>query len=274
MHIDDLRSSAQTRGARALQRALDARAQARMWRFARRAHASPRFVSGVVELDGLRVHYRDLLSLYIEYKDIFVERIYDFDAARRAPRVIDGGSHIGLSVLRTKRCHPDARVLCLEPEPESREVLERNIADNHLSGVEVLPYALTGEEGSRGFVPDGTDGGKVVEAVGAFEVQTVALSSLLDEPVDFLKLNIEGYELPVLHECRSRLGAVEQMVVEYHGWAGQEQGLGELLSLLDDAGFRYLVNHLDYATNPAVRPPFRISDASPWFALVYARRAG
>jgi FkbM family methyltransferase len=254
--------------------AFEARQRTRLWRLARRAHASARFVPGVIELDGLRVHYRDLLSLYIEYKDVFVQRIYDFDAAQPAPRVIDGGSHIGLSLLRIKRCHPDARVVCLEPELESRRVLERNIADNGLQDVQVLPYALAGDAGTRGFVPDGTDGGRVVDAGGAFEVQAVTLSSLLDEPVDFLKLNIEGYELPVLRECRPRLTAVSQMVIEYHGWAGEEQRLGELLTLLDGAGFRYLVNHLDYTTNPAVRPPFRVSDAATWFALVYARRVG
>ncbi|HWV86423.1 MAG TPA: FkbM family methyltransferase [Capillimicrobium sp.] len=258
---------------RPVDRLLTARAQARMWRFARRAHAAPRFVPGTIELGDLRIHYRDLLSLYVEYKDIFAGRIYDFEATRPAPRVIDGGSHIGVSVLRTKLCHPQARVVCLEPEPASREVLERNIADNGLTGVEILPYALTGEDGQRGFVPDGTDGGKVVESEGDYAVPTVRLSTLLDEPVDFLKLNIEGFELPVLLECRSRLRAVEQMVVEYHGWPGGEQRLGEILTLLDEAGFRYLVNHLDYATNPAVRPPFRLPDGSPWFALIYARRA-
>jgi FkbM family methyltransferase len=266
-----LRSSKQTLH-RASTPAFEARQRARLWRLARRARASPRFVPGVAELDGLRVHYRDLLSLYIEYKDVFVERIYDFDTVQPEPRVIDGGSHIGVSVLRIKHRHPDARVVCLEPEPESRRMLERNIADNGLQDIQVLPYALAGDAGIRGFVPDGTDGGRVVEAGGAFDVQTVTLSSLLDDQVDFLKLNIEGYELPVLRECRTRLAAVRQMVVEYHGWAGQEQRLGELLTLLDDAGFRYLVNHLDYTTNPAVRPPFRVSDAATWFALVYARR--
>jgi hypothetical protein len=76
----------------------------------------------------------------------------------------------------------------------------------------------------------------------------------------------------VLEEARDRLRNVEQLVVEYHGWPDAEQRLGPILTLLADSGFRYLVNHMDYETNPAVRPPFRVDAAATWFALVYASR--
>jgi hypothetical protein len=68
--------------------------------------------------------------------------------------------------------------------------------------------------------------------------------------------NIEGQELPVLEETREGLANVEQMTVEYHGWPHRPQRLGALLTLLDEAGFRY---HVDGATQ--------------WFALVHASRA-
>src|SRR6185295_6208291 len=126
---------------------------------------------------------------------------------------------------------------------------------------------------SAAFVPDGADGGKIVESSGEQTVATVPLSEYLSEPVDFLKLNIEGFELPVLEEAEAQLGNVRELVLEYHGWPTGEQRLGEILSLLDRNGFRYLVNHFDYQTNGAVRPPFKIDGATTWFCLVYARRA-
>ena len=85
--------------------------------------------------------------------------------------------------------------------------------------------------------------------------------------MDFLKLNIEGMELPVLEESADSLPQVRELVLEYHGWPGQAQQLGPILDLLDGCGFRYLINHFDYETNDVLRPPFmleRDSRGSRW----------
>jgi FkbM family methyltransferase len=208
----------------------------------------------------------------MEYKDIFRAGIYDFSTDAPAPRVIDGGGYVGMSVLRTKALHPGARVTAFEPEPKIRALLEHNVTANGFHDVQVVPKALGPEEGTTRFVADGADGGHVAEA-GGVEIETTRLSPYLSEPVHFLKLNIEGEELPVLREAAGQLRNVEQMTIEYHGWPRQPQRLGALLSLLDDSGFRYLVNHFDYETNPAVRPPFRVDGDTQWFALVHASRA-
>lgn len=246
--------------------------QRELRRLRREALAAPRFAPGEIELSGFRIRYPDLLSLYMEYKDIFLHRIYDFDCADPRPRVIDGGSYVGMSLLYTKMRHPGARVTCFEPDPGIRAMLEANIAANGLTDVDVVPKALGPQEGVHSFTPDGADGGRIVAGAGAFEIPTTPLSGYLAEDVDFLKLNIEAFELPVLRESRERLRAVKQMVVEYHGWSDHGQDLGEILTLLDAAGFRYLLNHFDYETNGAVRPPFRLDRDTRWFALLYARR--
>jgi FkbM family methyltransferase len=258
-------------GERALAAAGERLRDRELWRLRLLARRTPRFQEGETTVGRFRVRYPDALSLYMEYKDIFRAGIYDFTTDSAAPRVIDGGSYVGMSVLRTKALHPDARVTAFEPEPKIRALLEHNVAANGLTGVEVVPKALGPEEGTTRFAADGADGGHI-DAGGAVEIATTRLSGYLDEPVHFLKLNIEGQELPVLEEARDKLGQVEQMTIEYHGWPHQPQRLGELLTLLDEAGFRYLVNHFDYETNPAVRPPFHADESTQWFALVHARR--
>ena len=238
----------------------------------RRALGAPLRAPGEVQVNGYSVRYVDLLSLVQEYKDIFGARIYHFDSDRPSPRVIDGGGYIGMSVLYTKLTHPGARVTCFEPDPAIHAVLRRNVEVNRLHDVELVEAGLAAETGSIPFLPDGADGGRLVEVGDTEVVKTVRLSNYLDEPVDFLKLNIEGMELPVLEEAADFLPEVRELVIEYHGRPEEPQLLGSILSLLDGCGFRYLVNHFDYETNPVVRPPFALERDTFWFALVYGRR--
>src|SRR3954466_14635128 len=71
-------------------------------RLRRRARTSARHVPGTIELEGFTIHYVDLMSVFMEYKDIFGHAIYHFDSDKRYPRVIDGGGYIGMSVLYFK----------------------------------------------------------------------------------------------------------------------------------------------------------------------------
>jgi FkbM family methyltransferase len=183
--------------------------------------------------------------------------------------VIDGGAYIGIASLYFKSVYPEARITAFEPDPEVHATLEQNIRQNDLTDVETVCAALAAREGSASFNPDGADGGRLTDE-GRQTVETVKLSDYLTEPVDFLKLNIEGFELDVLQEAEPAVGNVHELVLEYHGWPGGEQRLGPILDLLDRNGFRYLVNHMDYETNGGVRPPFHIPNRTPWFALVYA----
>jgi FkbM family methyltransferase len=228
---------------------------------------------GVARIGRYVVRYQDPLVLYIELKDIFHRRIYDFSSTRREPRVLDCGSHIGLSILYTKGRHPAARVTCFEPDPHVVLLLEENLRTNGLNDVEVVRAALASGEGTQAFVSE-RDASHLITDVSESDVMvpTVPLANYLTEEIDFLKLNIEGAELEVLSASRERLGAVRELVLEYHGLERRAQFLHELLELLDAAGFRYLVHDFDAETNPATKPPFRLDDQTRFFLLVYAKR--
>lgn len=261
------------RGRKALRELVLAR---RLAKLRRRALAAERYRPGCLTLDGCRVHYDDLLSLYMEYKHIFAWGIYDFQPTGPRPRVLDCGSHIGLSVLRFKRIAPDCRVTAFEPDAAVLEMLSRNIQENRLTDVEVVPAALAGARGTARFIGDGADGGALAHGnyapPSATVVPTVPLADYLNEPVDLLKMNIEGAEWDVLQVAADRLHNVRQMVIEYHGFPECGQKLHAILALLDECGFRYLLNHFDYETNSQVEPPFRVGATTRFFQLIAATR--
>ena len=70
------------------------------------------------------------------------------------------------------------------------------------------------------------------------EVNIHRLSQHLDEPVDFLKLDIEGPEDRVLAECGDKLRMVKNLFCEFHyGIDLPQKRLGKILNLLDRKGF-------------------------------------
>jgi len=231
----------------------------------------------VIAAEGLRFRITDGPNAYMQVKDVFVRGIYRFTATRPDPLIIDGGSNMGVSILGFKRDHPASRVIGFEPDPEICKLLESNLKRNHADeNVTLVTAGLGATDGTATFAPDGSAGGRVNDndSGATRTIRIVRLSSYLQEPVDFLKLNIEGEELPVLRECAEAgvLGNVRQMVLEYHGWAGGAQRLGDLLNLLDSQGFRYFVHDFDAETCGVTKPPFRHRPHANWFCAVHAQR--
>jgi len=234
-----------------------------------------RFQMGTSRIGDYRISYTDILSLYMEYKDIFCHLIYHFNSKKSDPYIIDGGGCIGMSVLYFKSIYPEARIICFEPDLEIFKILQHNLTTNNVNDVTLINAGLAKEEGILSFSPDNADGGRIIENdQGSTKIRAVRLSEYLSEPVDFLKLNIEGQELPVLHEVEDsgKLRNIREMVIEYHGWPDEDQKLGELLVILDRNGFRYLIHDFDRETCSASKPPFRLGPLTTWFCLIYAQR--
>jgi len=176
--------------------------------------------------------------------------------------------------------YPRARVITFEPDPDVIPILERNIVDNGLQDVRVVQAALGSDSDRKTFYSDGICGGGLVEALAQepsrtwrrSEVAGVRLRDYLAEPVDFLKMNIEGSELEVLADSEDRLRRIREMIIEYHHLPGLRRSLHEILHLLHRQGFEYLINDLDPETNGGTQPPFRLGPQSRYFLLIYAKR--
>jgi FkbM family methyltransferase len=216
-------------------------------------------------------------DFYIQYKDIFVQRIYHFDSRRPDPLIIDGGSNIGMSILYFKHVYPRARVMGFEPSPDLFRVLRENVDRNRLTDVTLVNAGLGSREGTIGFNPaDLNVGGHLVANAedAKADVAVTRLSNFLQEPVDFLKLNIEGEELAVLEEVEAsgKMANIAELVLEYHGLPEAKQSLGSLLDLLGRHQFRYLVHDFDPETNRSTKPPFQVVRETSWWCLVYGKR--
>jgi FkbM family methyltransferase len=157
------------------------------------------------------------LSAYREWRwgDPYVRLPRYLCDRRRAS--IDVGAHAGSYMWYLR--HYSARCIAFEPNPQLAAVLRRRFP----SGVEIRNQALSGHPGKavlrspiRSTKPD--PGRATIETdnllAGAsavldeIEVEIVTLDQVIREPIGFIKIDVEGHELKVLH-------GAERVLVEH-----------------------------------------------------------
>lgn len=207
-----------------------------------RVRKLPRYIPGQTRLFGKPLRYADSSSYYFMHEEIFTQKAYEFATDNPAPRIIDGGANIGLATIYFKRHFPEARLTAFEADPEIASILKSNLMTQEIYGVDVREAALWSAAGNISFTAEGADGGMIgPQSSKSRKVPALPLSQFLDEPIDFLKLDIEGAEFEVLSSCRSKLGSVHKAFIEYHSRSSDSQELPELLTLLKESGFRCFI---------------------------------
>jgi FkbM family methyltransferase len=221
------------------------------WRHAcRLAAGTPRFTPGEIQLGPYSLRYSDLLTLCPQWRDIFVASSLTFETVNASPRILDCGANIGLASLFFKRRYPAARITAFEADPAIAAMLQENVRRNGAADVEVVAAAVWTETGDVTFRPDGADSGAVASLAGApgteaIRVPTIRLAErLAAEPIDLLKLDIEGAETAVLADCGGALGNVSALLLEVHEFDPARRRSPGLLQLLGDSGFTYAVTHV------------------------------
>ena len=209
----------------------------------RRLRALPRRTRAESSLAPSGFTLIDGPSFVPAYQEIFLNQVYRFPCHTPRPRILDCGANVGLASVFCGITYPGARITAFEPDATIYAVLRENCQRYGLHDVDLVNAAVWSTEGSIPFRAEGSDSGRVVGTGDnqLASVPTVRLRDYLREPVDLLKLDVEGAELEVLEDCADALGPVSNLFVEIHSSRDEPQMAGQVLSLLTDAGFRYHV---------------------------------
>jgi FkbM family methyltransferase len=190
------------------------------------------------------------------FNELFLNELYGTKKSNEELVIIDCGANIGMSMLYFKWRFPNASVVCIEPNPESIEYLKKNIEQNNLSNVSILPFALGSEEGKLPFYVDtnvkASSGASLTKQIvlkskqiSEINVDIKRLSQCITGPIDLLKVDVEGSEGAVFEdlEKEQKLSHIKQIYLEYHfDGVHMKYPLSKLLSLFDRNGFRYVIN--------------------------------
>lgn len=184
-----------------------------------------------------------------------------YACARLCPRdavVVDVGGNIGTTTLSFAASVPQGHVHAFEPSREMLPVLRRNLELSRAANVTVHPFGLSDHE-SRGHLQVAVDGnpGSAYFVEGTTAAADVLEVRRLDDVLaatprlDFVKIDVEGYELRVLRGAESLLRRhrpvvlfeVNEGALARGGTSGREvcdfvRGLGYRLTWLDRGRFR------------------------------------
>ncbi len=170
-------------------------------------------------------------------------------------QVLDIGGNIGYyALLEAQQLGIGGRVYALEPDPRNLELLRQNIVLNSwLNRVNVFPYAASDHNHKDSFyLAERTNVSGFVKTKNTIGQVEVDYRRLDDEPwinkIDFIRMDLEGYECHVLRGLRQFLSQTTKPVkimLEVHRKAYDDREFNFLAELnwLSQQGFiiRYLI---------------------------------
>lgn len=115
---------------------------------------------------------------------------------------IDIGANIGVKALTLAQYAMTGRVIALEAGPSICDVLEHNVRSSDLKNITVMRTAVGDADGTTNFIENSAYGRIHPHGV---EIPVKKLSTIYDElhlaRLDFVKIDVEGYEYAILKNC-------------------------------------------------------------------------
>lgn len=181
------------------------------------------------------------------YANLYADDEYRRGMIEPGMIVADVGAYIGLYTCMAAAIVGDSgKVLAFEPDPNNHEQLLNNVKLNEYKNVTIVQCALSDAQGKanlyikhHGTVSSLAGTGKSVN-VGLDTLDRV-LDRLGTKKVDLIKIDVEGYELPVLRGAENTIKRnpdIKMVIASYH----YPTEVNEVSNYLIGRGFNIEVN--------------------------------
>jgi len=159
---------------------------------------------------------------------------------------LDIGAGIGYyTVLTSKIVGDKGKVIAFDPDPQYFQFIQKNLKENGCNNVILFQKAVLNRTGKTKFYLYDAIGRNRVEEVNYFlsdfevrnciEVETVRIDDVVNEKIDFIKIDIEGSQYLALEGMKNLISRNPQVKIltEFPDYKKLE-----FLNLLDEMGFR------------------------------------
>ena len=135
--------------------------------------------------------------------------------------IVDLGANCGYTSLYLSMKYPNAEVVAVEPVPNNTNQIETHIRINKLERVRLFPNAIGATDGTAYIhYIDKDYGHQITDIPNNNPISVVSIPTIMKEmnwnEIDFLKIDIEGYEEVLLKQNTQWLEKVNNIVIEIH----------------------------------------------------------
>ena len=197
-------------------------------------------------------------ELYLVFKEIFLTDFYSFqtwiDQLPSVPIVIDVGANAGYFNMLLLSRRPDAKIYAYEAIESNVRLFQKNIEINPIIGdkIQLFHRAVTGKPMDTITLYKEADADNSVTAsvfndfethnLTSVTVEAISLSQILEENkldhVDFLKLDCEGSEYPILYESPKDIWKkVRKIFLEVHNLDASTRNFDFIKNFLESEGY-------------------------------------
>jgi len=210
-------------------------------------YSSDTYLKGNVNLFNKNILFSNPFWLLHSLEEIFVDEVYLFEKSDNEVLILDCGANIGLSMIYLKKLFKNAKFIAFEPDKKIFQQLETNIKTFEINqDVELINAAVWINADDLTFFSEGSLGGKIINQDDHHPNNTVVKAVrlkdyIINKPVFFLKIDIEGAEYTVLKDIKDDLKNVENLFIEFHNTIDEKDTLSEILLWVSEAGFKYYI---------------------------------
>ncbi|MEQ8926726.1 MAG: FkbM family methyltransferase [Fulvivirga sp.] len=165
---------------------------------------------------------RNNSSDLVVFKDIFIDKEFDFQYQLEAGIIIDAGANIGLASIYLSLKYPEKKIYAIEPDKSNFELLEKNC--KAYANIEKINAAISNSDGFS-YVELTNDYWAIRTSKSGDEerrVKAFTINGLIKEfdikRIALLKVDIEGGEAELLEEKSSNewLSVTTSILIEIH----------------------------------------------------------
>lgn len=223
----------------------------------------------IATIDGItyELDLRELIDSHLYYAGGFEPASANAirKMCRRGHIVLDIGANVGCHTLTMARlAGATGRVFAFEPMPWARAKLEKNLSLNSFSNVRVVKLGLSDTPGvasvhfRSSWSLNGAENVEAPESTAATTIEFVRLDDYVAAEkirgVDFVKLDVDGYEPKVLRGARKTLADYRPtllMELARYPREAQDDTIEAMLSLLAELGYSFF-READFSRYPSI----------------------
>lgn len=198
------------------------------------------------KLGKYEVKFDDSVEFHTLKREIWGSHQYYIELDNESPRILDLGSHIGLSTLYFKTLFPASEIDSYEPHPDSFRLLKENLEWNNIQGVTIHNEAASVGESSltlhvnedntwRSTVSIHPMAWNESQHTIPMTFRATPFRQIISAPYDLVKMDVEGYEYELIKSVKNELNNCKHWLIEIHGRGHYD--VRELIAIFEKQGF-------------------------------------